>query len=120
MRDVPVVEIEKVRCAVVRFEHGQILLPELAVPGITRMEGEEKGKIGVVGVEQVEVAEVKGVVSRNRSEKGVEQVVAFFIELRIMHAEDFVELRGCSFDRGEIAVVEDHGQRKESEVVAMK
>src|SRR6267143_2609983 len=84
------------------------------------MQGEEERQIGVVRVEQIEVAEVESVISWNSGEKGVEQVVAFFIERRIMHAEDFVELRSCPFDRGEIAVVEHDGEREETEVVAVK
>jgi hypothetical protein len=52
-------------------------------------------------------------------EKAVEQVKAFIVELGVMHAENFVELRGGAFYGREIRVVQDDTQGKLSEVVAV-
>src|SRR5882724_11570140 len=120
MSDVAVVEIQEVGRTVIRFEHCQIFLSELAVPGITGVQGEKKRQVGVVGVQQIQVPEVEGVVSRDRGEKGIQQVVALSIELGVMHAKDFVELRRCQFDCGEIAVVEDDRKRKKAEEIGVK
>jgi len=53
---------------VVGFEHGQVLLPQLAIAGVAGMQGKEERQIGVVRIEQVEVPEIEGVVARDRSQ----------------------------------------------------
>src|ERR1700745_621125 len=84
------------------------------------MQCEKKGKVRVVGIEQIQIAKVEGVIPGNGSEKGVEQVKPFVIKLRIVNTEDFVEVCGGTFHRGKIAVVKDDSQRKLPEVVAME
>src|SRR5258705_4646644 len=84
------------------------------------MQCEKKGKVRVVGIEQIQIAKVEGVIPGNSSEKGVEQVKPFVIKLRIVNTKNFVEVCGGTFHRGKIAVVKDDSQRKLPEVVAME
>ena len=84
------------------------------------MKGEEKGEIRVVGVEQIQGAQVEDVIAGNRREKGVEEVVFFFIELGIVDAEDLIEVGACAVHLGQIEVVNHDGQRKVAEVVPVQ
>ena len=73
------------------------------------MKGEEKREIGVVGVEQIQGAQVVSVVAGNRGEKGVQQVVFFFIELGIVNAEHLIEVGACPVHLGHVEVVNHDG-----------
>jgi hypothetical protein len=53
MGRVAVVQVQKVRRAVSRFEHGQIFLSEVGVACLPGIQREEKRKVGVVGIKQV-------------------------------------------------------------------
>ncbi len=68
MGGVLAMEIKVVRRAVVRFEDSEILLVEMCVPLMAGMKSEEHGVIGVVGVENEELPEVKGVVAGDGGE----------------------------------------------------
>ena len=84
------------------------------------MEGEEKGKVGVVGVEQIQGPEVESVVAGNCREECVQKVVFFFVELGVVNTEDFVELGARPVHLGQVQVVDDDGERKLAEVVAVE
>ena len=120
MGGIAVMQIQKVRRAVTGFEHGEIFLAEMRVSRFPGMQGKEKRKVGVVRVEEIEIAKVEGVVAGNGGEKRIQQVVAFVVELGVVNAEDFVELRGGAFHRGKIEVVQDDTQGKLAEVVAVQ
>ena len=64
VRNVPVVKIQEVGRVVIRLKNGEILLPEMPVARLATVEGEEKREVGVVRIEQVQVAEIESVVSR--------------------------------------------------------
>src|ERR1700736_2133758 len=117
---IAVVQVQKVRRAVTRFKYREIFLTEIRVAGFAGIKGKEEGEIRVVGIQQVEIAKVKSVISWNRGEEGVEQVKPFVVKLGVMYAENFVELCGGAFDGCKIAVVQDDTQGKLAEVVAVK
>src|ERR1700722_3558221 len=80
----------------------------------------KKGKVCVVGVQQIQVAKVEGLISWDCGEKRVEQVKPFVVKLGIVDTENFVEVRGGTFDRSKIAVVQDDTQGKLAKVVAVE
>src|ERR1700739_3702171 len=82
------------------------------------MQGKEKGQIGIVGVEQIEVAKIEGVVARDRRKEGIQKVVTLIVELGVMNAKDLVKFGGSALDGSEIAIVDDYGQRKLPKVVS--
>ena len=53
-------------------------------------------------------------------EKRIQQVVLFFVELGVVDAEDFVEFGASAVDLGQIQVVNDDGQRKLAEIIAVQ
>jgi hypothetical protein len=50
---VVMMEVEKVRGVMVRFEHRQIFLTEMPVLRLATVESEEKGIIRVIGIEKI-------------------------------------------------------------------
>ena len=74
------------------------------------MKRKEKRKIGVVGVEQIQRPQVEGVIAGHGCKKGVQQVVFFFVELGVVDAEDFVELRARPVHLGQVQVIDHDGQ----------
>ncbi len=110
MRDIAVVEIQEVRGVVVGFEDGEIFLPEMAIARLATVEGEQKREIGIVGVEQIQVAEIEGVVAGNRREKCVQEVVFLFVELGVVDAEDFVEFGARPVHLRQVEVVNHDGE----------
>ncbi len=77
MRDLAVVQVQEVRRAVVGFEHRQVLRAEMRVRLLARQDRKQKRQVGVVGVQQVQLAEIERIVAGNRGEVGVELVVGF-------------------------------------------
>jgi hypothetical protein len=80
-------EVEKVRGVVVRFEHRQIFLTEMPVLRLATVESEEKGIIRVIGIEKIQGTEVKSVVAGNCREKCVQEIVFLFVELGIVNTK---------------------------------
>src|SRR5262249_31351444 len=111
VRGVTVVQVQEVRRAVIGFEHGQVFLTQVRVPGRARMERKQEGKVGIVGVQKIEVTQVEGMIPRHRRQESIEKVVALLIELGVMNAEDLIEFRGGPFDHRELWVVDDDGER---------
>jgi hypothetical protein len=110
VRDIVVMQVQKVRRVVVGFKHREIFLPEMLIARLATVQRKEKGKIRVVGIEQIQVTEVEDVVAGDRSEKRIEKVVFFFIQLRVMDAEHFVEFGAGAFDLGRVEVIDDDGE----------
>jgi hypothetical protein len=52
---VAIVEIQEIRRVVIGLKNGEIFLPEMMVPGLARVEREEKRKVRVVRVQQIQV-----------------------------------------------------------------
>ena len=82
------------------------------------VQGEEEREIRVVGVEQIQGAQIENVVTRNGGEKGIQQVVFFFIKLGVVHAEDFVEIGARPFHLGHVQVVNHDGERELTKVIS--
>src|SRR6185437_1908240 len=87
-----VMEVQKVWGVMVGLQNLEVFLPELLVTRLATMEGEQKRKIGVIGVQQIQVAKVGSIVARNRCEEGMQEVVFLFVKLRVVDAEHFVEV----------------------------
>jgi hypothetical protein len=114
---VVMMEVEKVRCVVVRFENRQIFLTEMPVPRLATVESEEKGIIRVIGIEKIQRTEVKSIIARNRGEKCVQQIVFLFVELAIVNAEDLIELGACPVHLRWVQIIDDDGEGKLPEIV---
>ena len=84
------------------------------------MQRKQKREIGVVGIEQVQPSKIEGVVAGNGGEESIQQVVLFFVELGVVHAEDFVEIGAGTIDFGQIEVVDHDGQGKLPKVIAVQ
>src|ERR1700690_4032443 len=101
---------------VVRLQDREILLPEMAIPRLATVKGEEKREIRIVGVEQIQGAQVEGMVAGNGGEKSVQQIVFFFVQLGVVNAEHFVEVGARAVHLGEIEVINNDGQGELAEV----
>ena len=75
MRYLAGVEVEIVWRGVVRFKDCQILGTKMRVRLLAWVDGEEKRKVGVVGVEQVHLAEVLGIVAGDGRKECIELVI---------------------------------------------
>src|SRR5487761_143574 len=111
-------EVQEIWRVVVRFEDRQIFLPQMQVFRLATVEGEEKRVVGVVGVEQIHGTEIESGASWYGRQKRVKQGVFFFIKLRVVNAEDFVELSASGVHFGRIEVINDDAQRELPEIVA--
>ncbi len=80
---------------VVGLEDRKIFLPEMRIARLATVKGEEKREIRIVGVKQIQGAQVVSVVAGNRRKKSIQQVVFFFIELSIVDTEDLIEVGAC-------------------------
>jgi hypothetical protein len=110
-------EVEKVRRVVVRFEDRQIFLTEMPVLRLATVESEEKGIIRVIGIEKIQRTEVKSVIAGNRREKCVQEIVFLFVELGIVNTEDLIELGACPVHLRRVQVIDDDGEGKLAEIV---
>ncbi len=75
--DLAVMQVQKVGCAVVGFEHGQVLGAEMRVRLLAGKDRKQKRQVGVVRVQQIQLAKVQRIVARHDGEIGVELVVGF-------------------------------------------
>src|SRR5882762_508357 len=66
---IAVVEIQEVRGVVVGLEDREIFLPEMLIARLATVKGEQKREIRIVGVEQIQVTEIKDVVAGDCREK---------------------------------------------------
>ena len=86
---------------------------------LARVDGEEKGQVGVIGVEQVHLAEVLGVVARNGRKQRIELVVCLGEERTIGVREHPGKLAHLLIDRLEVGAVKHNRQRKIAECLAV-
>jgi hypothetical protein len=102
---------------VVGLQNCEIFLPEMAIPRLATVKGEEEREIRIVGVEQIQGTQVEDVVAGNRREKGVQKVVFFFIELGIVDTENLVEVGARPVYFGHVEVVNHDSQRELTKVI---
>jgi hypothetical protein len=110
-------EVQEVRCVVVRFKNCQIFLTEMPVPRLATVESEEKGIIRVIGIEEIQRTKVKSAIAGNRREKCVQEIVFLFVELGIVNTEDLIELGACPVHLRRVQVIDDDGEGKLPEIV---
>jgi len=110
-------EVEKVRRVVVRFEDRQIFLTKMPVLRLATVESEEKGIIRVIGIEKIQRTKVKSVIAGNCREKCVQEIVFLFVELGIVNTEDLIELGACPVHLRWVQVIDDDGEGKLPEIV---
>src|ERR1019366_10612599 len=92
----------------------------MEVARLATVKGEEKREIRIVGVEQIQGAQVEDVVAGNRREKGVQEVVFFFIELGIVDAEYLIEVGARPVYFGHVEVVNHDGERELTKVIPVQ
>jgi hypothetical protein len=81
------------------------------------VESEEKGIIGIIGIEKIQGAEVKSVITRNCREKCIKEIGFLFVKLGIVNTEDLIELGACPVHLRRIQIIENDGERKLAEIV---
>ena len=85
-------QVQKVWRAVVGFEHCQVLRAEVRVRLLAGKDRKQKRQVGVVRVEQIQLAEVQHIVARYGSEIGVQLVVGFREQIAVGVGEDASKL----------------------------
>src|SRR6266851_4915781 len=91
-------QIQVVRRSMVRFEHGEVFLVQMAVDLVPGMQRKEQGVIGVVCVEDEHGPQIEGMIAGHGSEIGVKEVVFLFVKLGVMNVERFIKVRAGRFD----------------------
>src|SRR5229473_5505527 len=119
MRRILAMQVQVIRRAVIGFEHRQILLVQMTVDLVSRVQGKEQGVVGVVRVEDEHGAEIEGVVAGNGGQIRVEQVVFFFVELGVVNVEGFVKIGARRFYFRQVLVVDHDGQGVAPKVVSL-
>src|ERR1035438_3060095 len=96
-------EIQEVWRRIFRLKNGKVLRPEMSVSLFSRKDGEKKRQVCIVGIEQIELAEVLRVVAGNGGEVRIELVVGLDEEIAVRVgeytgelADDLVSLALCS------------------------
>src|SRR5579884_1246567 len=105
-------QVQKVWRTVVCFEHSKVLSAEMRVAFFTRQDGKEKGEVGVIGIQQIQLAEIGGIAARHGCKIGIELVVRLDVEIAVCISEDAGELSDelvCLCLRGRI----DHNRQRE-------
>ena len=92
MGDLAVMQVQEVRRAVVRFERSKVLRAEMRVRLLARQDRKQKREVGVVRIQQIQLAEIERVVAGHRGEVGVELVVGLDEEIAVGVGEDAGEL----------------------------
>ena len=88
MGNVAGMEVEIVGRAVVGFEHSQILGAEMRVRLLAGKDRKQKRQVGVIRVQQIQLAEVERIVARHSGEIGVQLVVGFRKQIAVRVGED--------------------------------
>src|SRR5271170_173067 len=78
-------------------------------------DGEEKRQVGVIGIEQVKPAKIRGVPARHSGEIGVELVVRLYKEIAVRVGEDAGELADKLVRLPFRRRIHNDGQRKVAE-----
>src|SRR5271155_3901272 len=81
-------QVKKVGSAVVGFKRGQVFRTEMRIRLLAEENRKQKGQVGIVCVQQIQLAEVQRVVARHGGEIRVELVVGFSEQVAIRIGED--------------------------------
>src|SRR5580658_7277035 len=93
MSNVAGVQVEEVGRAVVGFDDCQALRAEMRVRLFTGNDRKQKRQVGVIRVQQIQLAEVERIVARHSGEIGVQLVVGFRKQITVRVGEDASKLR---------------------------
>src|SRR5580692_2873480 len=85
-------QVEIVWRAVVGFEHSQVLRAEMRVGLLAGKDRKQKRQIGVIRVQQIQLAEVEGIVAGHGGEIGVQLVIGFGKKIPVRVGEEASEL----------------------------
>src|ERR1700722_12811187 len=86
------VQVEIVGSTVVGFEHSQALGAEMCVRLLAGKDGKQKRQVGVICVQQIQLAEVEGIVAGHGGEIGVQLVIGFGKKIPVRVGEEASEL----------------------------
>src|SRR5580700_10612194 len=92
MTNVAGVQVEEVGRAVVGFDDCQVLCAEMRVRLFTGKDRKQKRQVGVIRVQQIQLAEVERIVARHGGEIGIQLVVGFRKQIAVCvgeHASKF-------------------------------
>src|SRR5713101_2225629 len=92
MGNVAGVQVKEVGRAVVGFDDCQVLRAEVRVRLLARKDRKQKRQIGVVRVQQIQLAEVERIVARHSGEINVQLVVGFRKQIAVRVGEDASKL----------------------------
>ena len=92
MADLAVMQIQEVGRAVVGFKGSQVLRTEMRVCLLAGKDREQKRQVGVVRVQQIELAEIQRIVARYGGEIGIQLVVGFRKQIAVRVGEDASKL----------------------------
>src|SRR6266566_7008272 len=92
MSNIAGVQVEEVGRAVVGFDDCQVLRAEMWVGLFARQDRKQKRQVGVIRVQQIQLAEVEGIVAWHSGEIGVQLVVGFSKQIAVRVGEDASKL----------------------------
>src|SRR5580700_6136783 len=92
MTNVAGVQVEEVGRAVVGFDDCQALRAEMRVRLFTGKDRKQKREVGVIRVQQIQLAEVERIVAGHGGEIGVQLVVGFRKQTAVCVGEDASKL----------------------------
>lgn len=110
MRNLAVMQVEIVGRGVVRLQNCKILRGKMWVRLLAWVNGEKKRQVGIVGVEQVHLAKVLGVVARNGRKQGIELVIGLCKERTVGVREHAGKLAHLLIDRLEVGTLQQDRQ----------
>ena len=92
MGNVAGVQVEEVGRPVVGFDDCQVLRAEMRVRLLTGKDRKQKRQVGVIRVQQIQLAEVERIVARYGGEIGVQLVISLRKKIAVRVGEDASEL----------------------------
>src|SRR5665213_1739915 len=98
-------QVEIVGRGIVRLKDCQILGTKVRIRLLAWVNGEQKRQVGVVGIEQVHLAKILDVVTRNGREQGIELVVSLRKERTVGVRKDTRKLAHLLIDRLEVGAI---------------
>src|SRR5208283_3194933 len=93
MTNVAGVQVEKVGGAVVGFDDCQAFRAEMRVRLFTGKDRKQKRQVGVIRVQQIQLAEVERIVARHGGEISIQLVVGFRKQIAVRVGEDASKFR---------------------------
>src|ERR1700722_18259531 len=93
MSNVAGVQIEEIGRAVVGFDDCQALRAEMSVRLFTGKDRKQKRQVGVIRVQQIQLAEVERIVARYSGEISVQLVVGFRKQIAVRIGKDTSKFR---------------------------